>query len=105
MSRFSRRRWGWYLTIWDDRRFKVKLLRFYGMSECSRQRHQSRGELWLFLRGAGRFQMGEELTPVFAGDYKFVAPRSWHQFHSEMGTWVLEVQYGKKCDEGDIERV
>lgn len=104
MKRFSMRKWGWWLVLWDDRRFKIKLLRFNALTECSMQRHKYRGELWLFLRGDGLFKRGKEISTSFAGDYRFVAPGTWHQFVCQMATWVLEIQYGKRCEEDDITR-
>lgn len=108
--RFKRRAWGWYFTILDRRHFKVKLLRFNGPPcACSKQYHNRRNELWLFLTGNGRFDQGDsgnavDCLHVEAGDYRCVRVKDWHQYLPFTKTLVLEIQYGEKCIESDIVR-
>lgn len=108
MMEFSRRKWGWYLTLIDRKYFKVKILRFRQHAFCSMQKHKLRDEMWLFLSGRGclvQKEDGRQAThfPVM-GDFIEVLRGHWHQFTAYRPTTVLEIQYGDKCDEGDIER-
>jgi len=106
MKRLVCRRWGWYLTLLDRGRFKVKLLWFKRGLSCSMQKHRNRHELWLFLRGGGIFD-STDITPfiVTKNNYLCVAKNDWHKFTAEMSTLVLEIQYGERCDEEDIVRL
>lgn len=98
---FVKRKWGWYLTLIDADYFKVKILRFRKNSECSNQYHNHRNELWLFLKGTGRFN-GKS---VFGGGWEQVAKRESHQYKAIETTYVLEIQYGATCEEMDIVRL
>lgn len=103
--RLVRRRWGWYFTIINSRKFKVKLLRFSRHEECSYQFHYKRNELWLFLKGKGGMIIdGEYLEPV-KGDWYAIYEGVRHQFRAWKTTYVLEIQFGEECKEEDIVRI
>lgn len=55
-----------------------------------------------FLGGAGHTLGGDR---KYAGDFYHIRMGSWHKFRAGRATWVLEIQYGVSCEEGDIERV
>lgn len=105
---FSRRKWGYYLTLISRDYFKVKLLYFKKGKSCSKQRHHERDELWCFLFGEGSFTISEDIkcATVFPvkGDFIEVLMNRWHQFTAHKPTLVLEIQTGE-CREDDIERV
>lgn len=105
MKRFVRRKWGWYFVILKGKHFKVKLLRFKERCNCSLQYHNDRKELWLFLYGGGQFDDGDKLHPVAKGNWVEVGFGQRHKFLAFMCTYVLEVQYGSRCVEGDIVRL
>ena len=100
MQRFKRRNWGWWLVLWRGSKFKVKLLRFKKGGSLSMQKHRFRKELWLFLGGEGK-NLGKSYSK---GDYLLIERLEWHKFVADKKTWVLELQYGNRCDEEDIER-
>lgn len=108
MKRFARRNWGWWLVLWREPKFKVKLLYFKEGGAISMQRHQHRNELWLFLKGRGQMILeGEVLGSQqhkAKGDSLLISQKIWHKFTAEKKTWVLEIQYGELCCEKDIER-
>lgn len=101
MPRFSRRKWGWYLTLIARKHFKVKLLWFKKAGCCSKQYHNSRNELWLLLKGAGVLNRRR----LVAGDSHVVLKKKIHQFTAIKPSLVLEIQYGEKCSEDDIVRL
>ncbi len=73
------------------------------------QRHKRRNELWCFLSGKGEMWVGGKQNAmgyfdVTKGDSIAVPHNNWHQFKAEKSTLVLEIQYGDKCEESDIER-
>lgn len=98
----KRRKWGWYLTLWSEKRFKIKFLFFKRDHCCSVQRHAERNELWLVLLGKG-YKHGSEF--VGRGDWFNVTSDTWHSYFAEKPTIILEIQYGTNCREDDIERV
>lgn len=89
-GRFVRRKWGWYLTLLDRKHFKVKLLRFKRGGNLSLQYHNHRKELWLFLGN---------------GEYSEIPEQTLHTHYALKPTYVLEIQYGEKCEEADIVRI
>jgi len=111
-GRIVRRAWGWYWTILDRKHFKIKLLRFKAGAQCSLQYHSYRNELWLFLSGYGLFSKGANVYSEYANG-KLVEKNEWrnvemlcpHQYNAMKVTYVLEIQYGDKCDEEDIVRL
>lgn len=100
------KRWGWMLTLFKGKQFKVKLLYFKKDGEISMQRHKYREELWLYIFGKGKMHHG---TPglyenVKKGMKSIIPPNVWHLYRAEEPTLVLEIQYGDKCSDRDIKR-
>lgn len=107
---FSKRKWGWYLTLYSAECFKIKLLYFKKKSKLSLQRHFKRYEYWLILSGNGRIHNDSRIEDCKSryeilrkGEYKNITIGNWHQFKSNTPTFVLEIQTGE-CREDDIER-
>lgn len=100
--RFAKRPWGWWAVLLARENFKLKLLYFKRGGQISMQRHKYRHELWLFLKGSGK-PTGS--TPITAGKYVHFSRYKWHQYKAYSPTLVLEIQYGTKCCEADIERI
>lgn len=94
------RPWGWWLVLLNRRYFKVKLLRFKPGGALSKQYHNQRNELWLFLCGAGKFNNQR----IRAGEWRLAQKRRKHRYIATSRTWVLEIQYGDICIEEDIVR-
>lgn len=91
----------------DRKHFKVKLLRFNAGGAISLQRHEHRGEAWLFLSGLGNIcncEDGDFTGIAKAGDYWHAGKGKWHRYQAIKHTWVLEIQYGERCVEEDIVR-
>lgn len=101
----SRRKWGFYLTLWDGKTFKVKLLYFKRWGQISLQFHNYRNELWLFLKGVGNLFNDGNLGFIKAPVWELIKINSHHRYTAHTPTWVLEVQYGTKCEESDIVRI
>lgn len=103
-----KRYWGHYWVIFDRAHFKVKLLRFKAGGELSRQYHNKRNELWLFLSGQGRLTIGSEIynkDENYSGLWFNIPIGAIHKFIAWKTSWVLEVQYGEICTEEDIVRI
>lgn len=100
-GRFVYRTWGWYLVLINRKHFKVKILCFDKDSSCSKQYHNYRNELWLFLKGCGHLNR----KPIEAGEWAVIEAQNTHQYVAQKKTYVIEIQYGEKCTEEDIVRI
>ena len=106
------REWGYWRVLDDkpDQGTKVKELVINPSSSLSDQRHKFRSEHWYILRG--ELQMETEHNSrktnrlLKQNDTYIVTQGVWHKAVNQSDTpcHVLEIQYGEKCIEEDIER-
>lgn len=113
----KQRAWGWYATLIRTPWFCLKVLRFKSGGELSNQKHKHRTEIWWFIRGQGKIEYRhciEDAPPVYS--YKTVWFNElfsvwkikkgwWHKFTAfNKPVYAIELQYGTKVTEKDIER-
>lgn len=99
------KRWGWMLTLYKTRTFKVKLLYFNQGKSISMQRHKNRSELWLFIFGEMWLQTQSGTRIKYKkGLWAYINEYEWHKFIAIKPSLVLEIQHGTNCSERDIER-
>lgn len=106
------RNWGWYRVLDDKPGYKVKELVIAPGQSLSMQRHDHRAEHWYILKGECAFNtinISSDIEQL--GNYKehqtiTIAKEQWHQAYNntDLPCHILEVQYGNKCIEEDIER-
>ena len=108
------RSWGYYEVLKEiGTNFKVKEIVVNPHSKLSMQRHQYRGEFWVVTEGIAKIYTiydnkvilrGNSYWPKFAT--ATVNANEWHQLSNETDEplKILEIQYGEKCVEEDIER-
>ena len=105
------RPWGWYRVLNDQGTYKVKELVIEPGKSLTMQRHFLRSEHWYVLKG--RCELNTEYkaisykTTLNELDHGYsIAPGVWHQAinYENEPCYVLEVQYGERCVEQDIER-
>jgi mannose-6-phosphate isomerase-like protein (cupin superfamily) len=108
----TRRPWGYYRVLHEAPGVKVKELTVDPGAALSMQRHEGRAEFWLVSSGVATVytlnrSTDAELTGVYPR-HKFlhIAPNEWHQLINEEASplKVVEIQYGERCEENDIER-
>ena len=108
------RQWGIYTVLYDNfRDTKVKVLIVLPGKQLSMQRHFKRSEHWFVEQGTAKlYTRTADGTRVLKGIYnKFdsihIDCESWHQLvnDEDKELKIIEIQYGTKCDEEDIERV
>jgi len=113
MLESEERVWGKYFNLHQDKNVKVKELIVSPNKGMSFQRHFFRNEIWLVSRGSCSVRFSndnpnnyEEIT-LNQHDYFFVNKESWHQIINlnELPCHIIEIQYGKKTEEDDIERL
>ena len=107
------RAWGHYDTIRDypvTTEFgfgcKVKELVVQPNRCLSYQRHQYRSELWYVRKGEGKAIIDNRVVFLYTGQYVVIPEGQWHQLINSgaESLHIVEIQFGPKCEEEDIER-
>ena len=100
------RPWGWYQTLLDDTKYKVKELFVEKDKRISLQYHNHRSEHWIVVNGSGYVEVGDDIKEVFVGDYIFISQLEKHRIcGGNDGIMIIEVQLGNSCIEEDIVRI
>ena len=109
----TNRDWGYYRVLHEpNKKVKLKELTVDPGKTLSMQRHEDRGELWFVSEGeATLYTINRKSDAELHGRYPqnqmiVINRREWHQLANE-GTEplkVIEIQYGDRCEEIDIER-
>jgi mannose-1-phosphate guanylyltransferase/mannose-1-phosphate guanylyltransferase/mannose-6-phosphate isomerase len=106
------RAWGYYRVLHEAPGVKVKELTVDPGSALSMQRHQDRAEFWLVSSGVATvYTLNRATDAELQGrfgqhQYLHIGTQEWHQLVNE-GTEplkIVEIQYGDRCVEDDIER-
>jgi mannose-6-phosphate isomerase-like protein (cupin superfamily) len=108
----TKRPWGYYRVLHDVSGAKVKELTVNPGESLSMQRHKLRNEYWLVTEGdclvESTMPNGYQLPPreLSVHDYVKIPVGDWHRLSNPYETpcRIVEIQYGKSCDESDIER-
>lgn len=108
----TERPWGYYRVLHEVPGTKVKELTVEPGQTLSMQRHQDRAEYWLVTSGQAvvnaTMDNGYALPPkhVCQHDTYKVAVGDWHQLTNPFAEpcKIVEIQYGRRCAEEDIER-
>jgi len=109
----TRRPWGYYRVLHETPGVKVKELTVEPGAALSMQRHQDRAEFWLVSSGEatvytlnGRTTDMELQGRYQRHEYLHIGTHEWHQLVNEDPNplKIVEIQYGDRCDEEDIER-
>ena len=108
----TRRAWGHYRVIHEAPGIKVKELVVEPGGALSMQRHQDRAEFWLVSAGqATVYTLNAATDAELRGrygrhEYLHIDNHEWHQLVNEDPNplKIIEIQYGDRCEESDIER-
>lgn len=106
------RPWGYYRVLHEVPGMKVKELTVEPGKSLSMQRHQYRAEYWIVSHGSCVVNSitpgGYALPPTLLKEHlEYKVPLGeWHQLTNpyEVPCKIVEIQYGEKCEEEDIER-
>ena len=108
----TERHWGYYRVLHQVQGCKVKELTVNPHSKLSMQKHAERSEYWLVTEGqcivnsmlkGGYFLPAKELKQH---QHIHIGTDEWHQLENpyDEPCRIVEIQYGLRCDEDDIER-
>lgn len=108
----TRRPWGYYSVLHEAPGVKVKELTVDPGAALSMQRHDDRAEFWLVVEGEATVcTLNKSTDAELQGRYKqheylHITRHQWHQLINEEPNplRIVEIQYGERCDEEDIER-
>ena len=102
------RPWGYYRVLHEVPGMKVKELTVDPGKSLSMQKHKYRAEFWIVSEGiASLKRLGQEGVTVLQPHHQnTIYPEQWHQLINQTTepVKIVEIQYGNKCDEEDIER-
>lgn len=108
----TQRPWGYYRVLHESPGVKVKELVVDPGAALSMQRHRDRAEFWLVDSGEATVYTLDRSTDMeLQGRYRrheylHIGTNSWHQLVNEEPNplKIVEIQYGDRCEEDDIER-
>lgn len=100
------RPWGWYDTVDEGARFKVKRIQVKPGASLSLQMHRHRAEHWIVVKGVAEVTNGDEVTRLIENQSTFIPQGKIHRLKNPGSTdlEIIEVQSGDYLDEHDIVR-
>lgn len=100
------RPWGWYDSIDDGHRFKVKRIQVNPKASLSLQRHHHRAEHWVVVKGTAEITCGDKVLLLTENQSTYIPLGEVHRL-ANPGTIpleIIEVQSGSYLGEDDIVR-
>lgn len=106
LHRKVHRPWGWYDSIDEEERFKVKRILVKPGASLSLQKHHHRAEHWIVVKGTAEITCGEKVFLLTENQSTYIPLGEVHRL-ANPGTIpleVIEVQSGSYLGEDDIVR-
>jgi mannose-6-phosphate isomerase-like protein (cupin superfamily) len=109
----TERQWGYYRVLHENgREVKLKELTVEPGKSLSMQRHKDRAEHWFVAEGTATVytinsSTDVDLWGIFTKfQHMHIHKTAWHQLcnETEEPLKIIEIQYGDRCEEEDIER-
>jgi mannose-1-phosphate guanylyltransferase/mannose-6-phosphate isomerase len=106
LHRKVHRPWGWYDTIDEGSRFKVKRIQVKPKASLSLQKHQYRSEHWVVIKGRAEVTLGNKAFFLSENQSAFVPAGEIHRLANPDNSplEIIEVQTGSYFGEDDIVR-
>jgi len=100
------RPWGWYDSIDEGGRFKVKRIQVKPGASLSLQKHHHRAEHWVVVSGTALVRIGEEERMVTENQSVYIPVGIVHSLENpgKVPLHLIEVQSGSYLGEDDIVR-
>lgn len=106
LHRKVHRPWGWYDSIDEGTRFKVKRIQVKPKASLSLQKHHHRAEHWIVVTGTAEITIGDHILTLTENQSTYIPLGEVHRL-ANPGTIpleIIEVQSGSYLGEDDIVR-
>ncbi|OZA03971.1 MAG: mannose-1-phosphate guanylyltransferase/mannose-6-phosphate isomerase, partial [Polynucleobacter sp. 24-46-87] len=100
------RPWGWYDSVDEGERFKVKRIQVKPGASLSLQMHHHRAEHWIVVKGEAEITNGDQVITLKENQSTYIPQGQTHRL-ANRGTEpleIIEVQSGSYLGEDDIVR-
>ena len=106
LHRKVHRPWGWYDSIDEAERFKVKRIQVKPGASLSLQKHHHRAEHWIVVKGTAEVTCGEKVTLLGENQSTYIPLGEVHRLANpgSIPLEIIEVQSGSYLGEDDIVR-
>jgi len=106
LHRKVHRPWGWYDSVDEDRRFKVKRIQVKPKATLSLQMHHHRAEHWIVVSGTAEVTCGSKVTLLTENQSIYIPLGETHRLANPgvIPLEIIEVQSGSYLGEDDIVR-
>lgn len=100
------RPWGWYDSVDEGERFKVKRIQVKPGASLSLQMHHHRAEHWIVVKGTAEITNGDQVTTLTENQSTYIPQGQTHRLANPGHTplEIIEVQSGSYLGEDDIVR-
>ena len=100
------RPWGWYDSVDEGERFKVKRIQVKPGASLSLQMHHHRAEHWIVVKGIAEITNGDQVITLNENQSTYIPQGQTHRLANPGKTplEIIEVQSGSYLDEDDIVR-
>ena len=100
------RPWGWYDSVEEGERFKVKRIQVKPGASLSLQMHHHRAEHWIVVKGTAEITNGDKVITLTENQSTYIPQGQTHRLvnPSNMPLEIIEVQSGSYLGEDDIVR-
>jgi mannose-1-phosphate guanylyltransferase/mannose-6-phosphate isomerase len=100
------RPWGWYDSIDEEERFKVKRIQVKPGASLSLQKHHHRAEHWVVVRGTAEVTCGDKVMLLTENQSTYIPLGEVHRLANPgaIPLEIIEVQSGSYLGEDDIVR-
>lgn len=101
------RPWGWFQTIDEGYRFRVKHIQVNPGAKLSLQKHWHRSEHWVVVTGTALVTCGDKTYPLRENESSFIPSGTVHRLENpgHVPLRMIEVQSGEYVGEDDIVRI
>ena len=106
LHRKVHRPWGWYDSIDEGGRFKVKRIQVKPKASLSLQKHHHRAEHWIVVTGTAEITNGDKVLTLNENESAYIPLGEVHRLANpgSMPLEIIEVQSGSYLGEDDIVR-
>jgi mannose-1-phosphate guanylyltransferase/mannose-6-phosphate isomerase len=100
------RPWGWYDSVDEGERFKVKRIQVKPGASLSLQKHHHRAEHWIVVKGTAEITNGDQVLTLTENQSTYIPQGQIHRLANPGSEplEIIEVQSGAYLGEDDIVR-